>query len=400
MGRTSEGWQFRPQRKPTHVRCIRFWVDGVEYEKSTGKVDLAEATAAADRIYERTCAEHRARPPEQRRSVSDDEADELAERVAEWIESLLKVLDPKTVKSYGDYAGLWVPFFKSIDNITEKTCAAYIEMRLGKVLAKTVRKECSSIRRFISWCQLKGLGLGNVVVPSIPRDATGTKSEKRTRVKAFGVSPDEITKLIGSLDDWSTSKRVGPFPIRGRFEFMYATGLRVELIDQLSVPEHWEPGQDFLNITKELDKERDDREVPLFPEALAALERVWRERRKRALAVRALPRDERPGWVHREGLPDPDSGLVFGKHRFIEHIREAAHAALKPHRAKQFAPTHTRSVALTHLCERTSNHLAVQQMAGHKYLSTTSLYAKPSARAVRNLITELTPPKRKRGKSA
>lgn len=346
MGRHPEGWKLRPPRKKGWALVVRFTHNGVEYERSTGTADREQATREAARIY----AEIVSREPVKRRPRRYSDSVPLEELVGQWLASA--PIDPKTRETYELYAGThWIPFFETTVNVNDLTCEEYMLARLQRVQGVTVRKELTALRGFVAWCGKVG-ALPDVKVPSVPKKAAGTRYEQRRRVKAIELSPDEVRRIVAKLPEWSSSRRVARFPIRGRFQFAYETGLRPETIDVLRVPEHWERGAKVLRVTLDVDKNAWEREVPLSPKALAVLRRVA-----------------------------PEAGIIFGAHDYREHLRSAAQAVLGKQRGKLFAGAHLRSACATHLLEQTGNLPGVQHLLGHRKAETTALYVRPSFRA-------------------
>lgn len=347
MGRHPEGWKLRPPRPPRRTISVRFSHNGVDYERSTGTADREQAAREAARIY----AEIVSREPVKRRLRRYSDSVPLEELVGKWLASA--PLDPKTRGTYELYAGThWIPFFESLVNVNEASCAEYIRERLKRVRASTVRHELTALRGFLRWCREVGALQRDVVVPSVPKKASGTPYEHRRRSRAIELAPDEVRRIIAKLPEWSSSRKVARFPIRGRFEFAYETGLRPDTIDALSVPRHWDRRSKVLRVTIDVDKNAWEREVPLSPRALAVLKRVA-----------------------------PKEGLIFGKHDYRDHLAAAAKAVLGPHRGKLFAGAHLRSACATHLLEETGNLPGVQHLLGHRKADTTALYVRPSFRA-------------------
>jgi site-specific recombinase XerC len=81
------------------------------------------------------------------------------------------------------------------------------------------------------------------------------------------------------------------------------------------------------------------------------------------------------------------AGPIFDAHDYRKHIAKAAGKALPKELARIFCGAHLRSARITHLLERPSANLpGVQFLAGHKQVSTTSRYVKPSFRAARDVL--------------
>jgi integrase len=351
MGRRSEGWKLREPRDACGNYTVRFRWDGVDYDRSTGTADPERAAIEAARIYARVISTPR---PGRKR---ERPAGELEGALAEWLDSLRATLDPGTVTSYADYAeSHWMPFFAGMHNLTSLQADAYMRKRLTQVVAKTVKKELSALRGFIRWATRRGL-LPPVEVPSVPEKATGTPYKKRRRAAAVPLSEAEVKAIIRALPEWSTSKKVPPFPVRARFLAQYETGLRSELFDLLSVPEHYATGATELNITPDLDKGRWSRRVPISNAAQRALDKVC-----------------------------PESGLIFGAHDYRTHVKRAAEKALPPERARLFTGAHLRSARATHWLDKSAPLTGVQFLLGHKRLETTARYVRAHEKAAKGIV--------------
>jgi hypothetical protein len=85
----------------------------------------------------------------------------------------------------------------------------------------------------------------------------------------------------------------------------------------------------------------------------------------------------------------PQGGLIFGWHDYRSHIKAAAKQVLKGEAAKRFAGSHLRSAMTTHELEQGKNIIGIQYRVGHKLLSTTSLYVKPSFRAALETVASV-----------
>jgi integrase len=282
----------------------------------------------------------------------------LDELWARWVAETANERDPDTNELYlGVYGGRHLtPFFETVGAITTARAADYTRKRLGVVMKQTVQKELSALRGFLMWCEEQGYVDVAPVIAKPPRRATGTRFAKRRRGKATELSVEEARALVEQLPEWSGSRRVPPFPVRARFVVAFETSLRPATLDALSVPEHYSPGAMSLRITDEIDKARFGRELPLTPEARAALDQVC-----------------------------PQSGLIFGVHYYRDQLRKAADAVLPPERAKTFAAYDLRHTRLTQLAE-TGNLPGTSFMAGHVRATTTALYIRPNQRAAERTL--------------
>jgi site-specific recombinase XerC len=352
MGRYSQGWKIRlpPGRK---IWVVYFVHNGRRVDRSTRCEGEREASQAAARIY----AEFVQREPPKRRIVRRGVALPLSELVEQWL-STDATIDEDTVDTWTVYGGHWASCWATLVDVTEVTALEYRNARLRVVMASTVRKELSALRRFLRWCKMHG-HVGRVVdVAGVPEASTGKRFSKRRRSAAPELTPDQIKAIIARLPAWSASKKVERFPIQARFIVAYETSLRPGTLDGLSVPEHYHKGADRLTLTDDIDKSRWGRELPLSPKARKALDSVC-----------------------------PAAGLIFGKHDYRERLDEAARMVLPVAVADRFCGAHFRSASITHTLESTSNLAGAQYMAGHKQPKTTAGYVKPSFRAAEDAVT-------------
>lgn len=352
MGRYSQGWKIRlpPGRR---IWVVYFVHNGRRVDRSTGCEGEREAAQAAARIY----ADHVQREPPKRRIVRRGDSVPLSELVEQWL-STDSTIDEDTVDTWTVYGGHWASRWTYLHDVTEVTAQDYRNDRLRSVMASTVRKELSTLRRFLRWCKLHGHTGRDITVPGVPESATGKRYGKRRRSAAPELTPAQIKAIIAKLPTWSSSKRVERFPIQARFVVGYETSLRPSTLDGLSVPEHYHKGSDRLTLTDDIDKSRWGREIPLSPRARKALDAVC-----------------------------PDEGLIFGKHDYRERLDEAARAVLPAALADRFCGAHFRSAAITHTLEATSNLAGAQYMAGHKQPKTTATYVRPSFRAAEDAVS-------------
>lgn len=100
-----------------------------------------------------------------------------------------------------------VPFLRVVGGITSAACATYQRKRLGEVLRATVKKERSTLRRFLGWAAEQGYLEQATELPALPRRALGTRYEKRRRGRATEMTPEECRAIINKLPPWSTSKK-------------------------------------------------------------------------------------------------------------------------------------------------------------------------------------------------
>lgn len=363
--------------RPTEdsVWYARFRIAGRITERSTGATDEELADVEAARLYASARAGQLRESTKPQRQGA---APPLEGLLAAWDTWLTTTHAATTRKAWREYSrSHFLPFFGSAEKITETGCAEYRRQRLGKVIAATVRHELTALRNLVAFLALPDLGYipEAFKITGVPKRTLGKAHPVRRRTSADPTSPEQVRAIIELLPEWAGRKgppphpwhppmrfrkrtyKVKRYPVRPRFEFAYETGLRPSTLDKLSVPEHYEPGAEMLRLTDEADKNRWGREIPLTPRAREILEAVA-----------------------------PTKGLVFGQHDYRPHIKAAAEQVLPAEMAKRFAGSHLRSAFTTHALELGKNILGIQYRVGHKLLSTTSRYAKPSLRAALETI--------------
>lgn len=337
MGRPTQGWKLR---KHGRLYAVRFTAHGERYELSTGEADAGRAGQAAALIYARITNERGST-----RAARKLDATDLGKAAAQWLNASLGVYDETTISTYaGFFRASIAPYFKDSSKLTARNIEAWIHQRLKQVQRESVRKELNAIRAFLRW--LTG---DTPKLPRIPRGAMGTRHKRARRAKAADLSPADIRKLIASLPERS---RKG-LPVRARFIVAYETSLRPATLDGLSVPEHYRKGARYLQLPEELDKARQGRPLPLSNAARKALDSVC-----------------------------PESGIIFGKHKFHPYVVRAAKKLLGK-KASQYDLRHAR---ITHWLEESGNMPGTQYLAGHKLVSTTAKYAHPSLRAAEAVL--------------
>lgn len=355
MGRQRQGFTLR-RPSPDCVWYARFTLAGRTVERSTGTRDSEAAQAEGARIYADEISREPQRPAKLGRRGA---ALALEDLVAAWLKWLSSTHAAGTLKTWKLYAKAhWIPHFGATHNLTQALCDAYPRARIAKVKAATVRKEATALRSFLDWCAELGAIPARVTVPALPRRAAGNPHPVRRRSKAVAVTPEQVRAFLAALPEWSTSRKVKPFPIRARFVVAYETSLRPSTLDRLRAPEHYRVGSGVLRLTADVDKARWARDVPLSPLAMTELDRVC-----------------------------PAEGLLFGAHRYDDHVRAAAEAVMPPELAERFAAAHLRSARVTHLLEQPQANLpGVQHLAGHRLTSTTAGYVRPSFRAAESAL--------------
>lgn len=374
------GWRIRRKPGRTIWTVVFHTPAGRSGERSTGESDDGAARVAGARIFgEEVLADAKGTPArESKKRRTAEQGVPLPTLFGLWLTALRLTHAPATITIWELYSAKWIDWFGGLQaterDITREKLSAFFVKRLGEVRATSLKKERAAIVNFLAWAESEGYAIVLPIpdlVPRLPKRAAGTAYGKRRRVAAPPLSPDHVRALIKALPEWSSEKNGSePFPVRARFLVQYETGLRPSLMSRIRIPEHYREGQGLLRITADVDKARYARDVPLSRRARRILDYVCRKLERQASAA------GRPPYV----------GLVFGAHDYRKHIARAARAALPRELAELFCGAHLRSARITHLLEQGANMPGVQQLVGHKQISTTSKYVKPSFRAAEDAL--------------
>jgi integrase len=359
MAGRKEAWKLtRDERSGNFV--VRFRHAGKRFMRSTGESNARDAARAAESIYQEvTAGKPKASPAGNARQpdVSREGLDVLA---AEWLTAIESSIDRHTYKLFTCYVTAhWIPFFGTLEGMMGSRTEDYWRHRLRSVQVQTVRKELSALRSFLGWCQSHAHVEKAPVVTSPGKRAVGTVRWKRQTVC---LTEEQVMGIIARLPGTARSRKhpdQPPYVVRDRFIFGWETGMRPEMVDVLSVPDNYRPGQKVLTLHAQDDKNRMARALPLTERAREALDRAC-----------------------------PASGVIFGEHDYRPILRRAAReAGIDPAVAARVTAHCFRHSRITHWAETSGNNLAgVQYLAGHTKASTTEKYIKTSLRAAEAVL--------------
>lgn len=358
MARSAEGWRIKWKRGIAHVR---FTHNSERYEVTTGERDPVPAKRKAAQIYT-DITSGRWDP---KRGTGVLPGTPLESLMAKWLADAEGSVDEGTWLMYTSHVTAHlVPFFQTIDRVTDQNWEAYWKMRLRTVLRSTVLKELSTLRTFMNWAAAaeRRYVMTMPTMPTPSKRFRGVRSPNaHNKATPVELSPEEVELVIDALPEWSKgSHRWTPFPVRARFIVAYETALRPATLDGLTCPEHFRKGAPSLVITDEIDKARFGRTLPLTDRARWALESVC-----------------------------SGAGPIFGAHEYSRFLKEAAAKVLSPAKAKLFAAYDLRHARATHLMDETSNIMGVAFMLGHKKGRSTTVYLNPSKRAAESMLAQL-----------
>ncbi len=356
MARTAEGWRL-VQATNTGIYQVRFTQAGRRRTFSTGLRDPGEAAKVAAQIYADVISGRWA-PGKAMTMLTGKPFDEVA---ALWLADIEPTVDPRTFTLYQDtyVATHFVPFFKTIDDLTTVNAEGYVSSRLQRVTRHTVKKELSVLRRLAKWAHRRGYLEQMPEIETPGRRVLGHSAESARKKTFLVFTAQEMAAIIAKLPEHATSKRSGEtFPVRARFIMAWETSLRPATLDKLSVPDNYRRGSTCLTITDNVDKSRFRREVPLSEAACAALDSVC-----------------------------PEKGFIFSAHDFRTLLRAAAKAAgIDEFRTKRISDYDFRHSRLTYLGQVTSNLSGVMHIAGHTQPATTARYMRPQKAAAEEVL--------------
>jgi len=362
----SQGWSIRRRGTASpgqsgRIFTVRYCINGIEGERSTETNEREAALERGAQIYAEEVIKA-AREAPRRRFRGDVKRLDFVDVLALWLAALENTHAKATVKIWLMYARThWIPFFQELCNLTEGNYREYVRARLGKVQRATVKKECTALRSLIEFAVEEG-ALEKFEIPKMPKKSAGVVHPTRRRVAAVPLTEEQVEAFLAALPEWSSGKGGNLFPIRARFVLAYETSLRPSTLDRLRAPTHYQRGEPILRLSNDTDKAKWGRDTPLTPRAREALDSVLDRRG--------------PGY----------EGPIFGAHEFREWVDAAARAALPPELAGRFCAAHLRSARITHLLEMGASLPGVQHWAGHKLVSTTSKYVRPSFRAATEVL--------------
>jgi len=223
----------------------------------------------------------------------------------------------------------------------------------------TMARKIATLRSFYKWALKRG------VVPSNPMTLIRTPRQAKRLPKAIGV--EQIEQLLATPD---TADVLGSRD-RAMLETLYSTGLRVSELVELNVGDIV-PEEQYMKVRGKGKKER---VVPLGSHAIAAIQAY----------TDMVIRDDRfaSQWLAKGA----ESPLFINKHGGRLSSRSVRRKLDKYLRAAGLDPSispHTlRHSFATHMLDNGANLREVQEMLGHRSLSTTQSYTHLTSQRLR-----------------
>lgn len=346
MARRPEG--FALTRDPrTGVHTVRF-THGRRYHLSTGERDPRKAQVEAARLYAEIVSGRRSAEQARRVGLALDAL------FAEWIVAMEAEVSTATVAMMRIHALTHLePYFGETARITSASASDYMRARLRSVSRSTVKKELSSLRRFVAWASEQRF-MDAVTIPHVPKASLGTPHPQGKRSTVL-LTAAEVAALLAELPERTTKG----LPARAFHTVMWETGLRKATLERLETPAHYRRGGSELVIADEIDKSRFGRVLDLSEPIRAALDSVCPDR----------------------------PGVLFGVHDYRGPLRAAAaRAGIEPHRVAALSNHDFRHSRITDFTERTKDLASIAYVAGHKHVTTTALYAHARREAAKDLL--------------
>lgn len=363
MGRQPEGPKlYRDPRTGLHY--VRFTHKKKRYFEPTGETDRGRAQEKKPQIYAEVVAGKRRVTPNAPRDSTP-----IEEPLAEWLEAIEPELEKSSYIMAKCYAAKFTEHFVTLGNaLDEGRIGDYRRSRLREVKRVTLLKELSGFRQFMAWCQEQGKIDKAPSVEAPSKNVAGKPDTKRKhKAKATKITPDEAWAMIDYLSEWSRRARRGKIRHRVQDHFIVAweTGLRPVTVGRLRVPEHYRKGATELFVSKEIDKSRFERHIPITQAAREALDRSAKK-----------------------------SGPIFGPHDYRESLEKAKALAVKagrldPERAAIISPYDFRHGRTTDLVSNTKNLAAVAYLVGHRHVATTSKYVEAPKEGAAQVLREI-----------
>ncbi len=294
----------------------------------------------------------------------------------EAIESFLRYLRIErnasnlTIKSYAedlerllDYLDERQDRIPEPDELTVRTLRGYLAWMHDRDYARTtIARRLACLRSFLKYCQREQL------IDHNPALALRTPRAGRKLPHFL------TTEQVGTLLEAPPANEPAGIRDRSILETIYSAGLRVAELVSLSV-ESWDRDADVLRV---IGKGRKERIAPLGSFASRALHR-WLEIREPNLS----------------GSTDDRSALYlnrFGKRLTTRSIGRMLEKYIRVTGLDSLTSPHTlRHSFATHLLDGGADLRSVQELLGHKSLTTTQIYTHVSTRRLRETYEKAHP---------
>lgn len=285
-----------------------------------------------------------------------------------WVEDFLKELEnknfsPQTLRTYRTAVMEFVTFcaernISKEDAFLPTNLRTFIaNLQLRNPARNTILRKIATLRSMASYLMRQG-HLDKNPFKLLP-------SPKKEKLLPKFLSVIETDRL---LDTTAQSKH---FAMRDKalFELMYSSGLRRGEVTSLKIRDI-----DFFNgLVRVLGKGRKERLVPVTQTALQAI--------KDYLATRKNPQAKDALFLNKNGQPLSGDGLAY----------IFKNTAIASHLARRVTPHSLRHSFATHLLGNGCDLRSLQEMLGHKSLSTTQVYTHVSLEQLKHVYDQAHP---------
>jgi len=275
-----------------------------------------------------------------------------------------------TLKSYSEDLNSLLEFFSEQlgqvpdpDQVTVGTLRTYVSyLHECQYAKRTIARRLACLRSFFRFCCREGLAANN--------PAKALRTPRVGRKLPHFLSSEQLATLL------EAPPANEPLGLRDRamLETMYSAGLRVAELVGVNV-ENWDRDGDVLRV---MGKGRKERIAPVGSYAAQALSR-WLEVRE----------------------PDPDASAEdssavflnrFGRRMTTRSVGRMLEKHLKQTGLDRLTTPHTlRHSFATHLLDGGADLRSVQELLGHKSLTTTQIYTHVSTRRLRETYEQAHP---------
>jgi len=248
-----------------------------------------------------------------------------------------------TIRNYSSDLKAFADFVKDKDikEIKYFDLRKYLaHLKTSKYSKRTIARKLSALRSWFKFLQQDGY---------IKQDHASLISTPRLDKKLPNfLSEVEVEKLLDIL-----TERLADFRDKAVLETLYSTGVRVEELASLNVDDI-----DFIGgIIKVKGKGRKERLVPIGDKALVSIRKYLEIRLEKGIGKNFLFLNK-----NNTRLTSRSISRVLNKH------------IIKASRKSNISPHSLRHSFATHMLNKGANLRVVQELLGHKSLSTTQIY--------------------------
>lgn len=273
-----------------------------------------------------------------------------------------KNYSPHTIKNYMVDLEEFSSFVgnEALENVNYLTLRKFLAHLRSRSLAKrSIGRKLSSIRTFFKFLHREGFMKSN--------PAAGISTPKMDKKLPIFLDEKEIVKFITAPD----KKNFTGARDRAILETLYSAGIRVSELVGINIH-----NVDFVNgVIKVLGKGRKERLAPVGNKAIEAI--------RNYLDYRNIKK-----WNSKDALFLNKSG----KRLSDRHVRRIVDKYIKVLSRKEHVSPHTlRHSFATHLLNRGADLRIVQELLGHKNLSTTQIYTHVTTERLKSVYSKAHP---------